>query len=92
LPAQAVAPVLERQRPAAKRLVLDQAALVVAHARLVVGEEDHPDRVAPAAHARLVERALEVLLDGVCRDHQALGDLRRRVALQDQPRVRDLAF
>jgi len=40
-----------------------------------VGEEDLPDQVAPAAHARLVEHALEVLLDGVRRDHQALAQL-----------------
>ena len=52
----------------------DRALLVVAHARLVVGEEDLADEVAPAAHARLVEDALEVLLDGLGRD-------RRRAAI-----------
>ena len=41
------------------------APLVVAHARLVVGEEHLAGELAPAAHAGLLEDALEVLLDGV---------------------------
>jgi len=58
----------------------------VAYARLVVSEEDLPHQVAPAAHTGLVEHALEVLLDGVSGDDQALGNLHRRVALEDQLR------
>lgn len=42
------------------------AALIVAQSGLVVVEEDLADEVAPTMHARLLEHALEVLLDGVC--------------------------
>jgi hypothetical protein len=64
---------------------LERAAFVVAQAGFVVGEEHLADQVTAAAHAGLVEHALEVLLDGVGRHHQPLGDLGGRVALQHQP-------
>jgi hypothetical protein len=55
-----------------------------------VREEDLRHEITPAAHAGLLEDALEVLLDGVGRDDQPLGDLRRRLALEHEPR--DLLF
>ena len=72
------------QRPAAQGSVLGRAAFVVAQARLVVGEEHLADQVAAAAHPDLVEHALQVLLHGVRRNHQPLGDLGGGVALQHQ--------
>lgn len=65
--------------------MLDGTAFVVAEARLVVGEEDFGDEIAATADAGLIEDALEVLLNGVFRDRDVLGDLRGRAALQDQP-------
>jgi hypothetical protein len=58
-----------RYGPAAQRLVPARPPFVVAQAGFVVGEEDFPDEVAPAPHARLVEHVLEVLLDGVRGHH-----------------------
>jgi hypothetical protein len=49
-----------------------------------VGEEDLADELAPAANPRLVEDALEVLLDDVRGDAQLVGDLRRGVPAQDE--------
>jgi hypothetical protein len=72
------------QRPAAQRPVADRPVFVVAQAGFVVGEEDLADQVAAAAHPGLVEHTLQVLLDGVRRNHQALGDLGGGVALQHQ--------
>src|SRR4029453_15706181 len=57
--------VTERQRSAPQGPVGGRAAFVVAQARLVVGEEDLADQVAAATHPRLVEHALEMLLDRV---------------------------
>ena len=51
--------------PAAHRLPVEHAALVVAEAGLVVREEDLADEVTPAPHAGLVEDVLHVLLHGV---------------------------
>jgi hypothetical protein len=68
------------------------AVFVVAQAGLVVGEEHLADQVAAATHPGPVEDALEVLLDGVSRDHQPLGDLGGRVALEHQPGDLLLAF
>ena len=73
------------QRPATQRSAGDRALLVVAQARLVVGEEDLADQFAPAVDAGLLEDVLEVLLDGLRRDGQRCGDLRGGIALQDQP-------
>src|SRR5829696_7249085 len=77
--------VIQRQRSAPQWLVGDRTALVVTQAGFVVGEEHLADQVAAAADPGLVEDALEVLLDGVGRDHQPLGDLGSGVALQHQP-------
>jgi hypothetical protein len=52
-------------RAAAHRLPVEHAALVVAEAGLVVGEEDLADEVTPAPHAGLAEDVLHVLLHGV---------------------------
>src|SRR5215207_7657861 len=73
------------ERLAAERVAVESAMLVVAKAWLVVGEEDLADQVPAAANAGLLEDLLEVLLDGVGRDDEPLGDLGRRVAAQDQP-------
>jgi hypothetical protein len=54
-----------RVRPTPDRPVGIDALLVVADAGFVVGEEDLADQLATAAHARLLEDALQVLLHGV---------------------------
>ena len=59
------------RRAAPERQPVDRTLLVVAQARLVVREEDLPDQIAAAAHAGLLEDALEMLLDGVGRDAPA---------------------
>lgn len=74
------------QRPPAKWSIFNDPSLVVAQARLVMREEHLPDQLPAAANARLLEHALEVLLDRVGRDAQPVRDLRRRVTAQDQPR------
>jgi hypothetical protein len=48
-----------------------------------VGEEHLPDQITAAAHACLLEDVLEMSLDGVGGDDEVLGDLDRRVALQN---------
>ena len=53
------------ERPAAQRSPVGGPPFVVAHARLVVGEEHLAGELAPAAHAGLLEDALEVLLHRV---------------------------
>ena len=74
-----------RKRAASHWLVSQHPLLVVAEARLVVGEEHLADELSTAADAGLLEDVLQVLLDRVRRD-EAFGDLRRRVALQDESR------
>jgi len=64
-----------RSRAAPDRLSLGHASLVVANARLVVGEEDLADEVAPTSNARLLEDVLEVLLHRAGRDGQGVCDL-----------------
>jgi hypothetical protein len=54
-------------------------------------EEHHPDEFPPASNYRLLEHALEVLLDRVRRDAQSVWDLRRAVTAQDQTRD-DLSY
>jgi hypothetical protein len=49
-----------------------------------VREEDLADEVAAAMDTGLVEDTLEVLLHGVRRDHQFLGDLGGGRALRDE--------
>ena len=66
------------------RLPVHHAPLVVAQARLIVGEEHLPDEVPSTANARLLEHALQVLLHGVGGDAQVIGDLRSGVAAKDQ--------
>ena len=67
------------ERLAAERVAIEGALLVVAKSRLVVGEENLADQLPPAADARLLEHLLEVLLDRVRGDHEALGYLCRGV-------------
>src|SRR5215217_6233981 len=66
---------LSGQGSSAHGLRVEHPPLVVAHPRLVVREEDLADELTAAAHAGLLEHALEVLLDGVGRDVQSIGDL-----------------
>jgi hypothetical protein len=78
--------------PSPQGLAVGGAVFVVAQAELVVGEEHLADQVAAAPHSGLVEDVLEVLPDGMGRDHWALADLGGRVALQHQPGDLLLAF
>src|SRR5262249_50747278 len=65
----------KRRRPAPDRTTDVGPTLVVAQARLVVGEEDPPNQISTAAYAGLVEHALQVLLHGVRSHGQRLRDL-----------------
>ena len=70
------------ERAAAQRPARQHSSLVVADPRLVVREEDLGHEITPAAHAGFLEYAFEVLLDGVGRDDEPLGDLHCRLALE----------
>jgi transposase-like protein len=76
---------LSRHWAAADWFAVEGAMLVVAQPGLVVRVEDLRYEVAAAAYAGLVEDVLEVLADGVDRDHQFVGDLACGHALQDEP-------
>jgi hypothetical protein len=62
------------------------------YARLVLLSEDLTDEFSPTAHADLVEDSLEVILHGVGRDVQLLGDFGRGQPAQDEPRYLALAL
>jgi len=55
--------------------VILHSLYVVAQSRLEVAEEDAPDELTAAAHSRLVEDALKVLLHGVRGDEELGGGL-----------------
>jgi len=61
------------------------ASFVVAESRLVVDEEDLARPGRGGVHAGLAEDGLQMLLHGVCGDHQIGRDLGSRRALQYQP-------
>jgi transposase len=48
--------------------------------------EDAGDELSPAAHAELLEHGLQVVVHGVARDEQALGELARVEAFDQQGR------
>ena len=52
--------------------------------RVQVVEKEPLDELTPAAHSDLLEDAAEMVVDGVLRDKEHLGDTRRREATHDE--------